>query len=129
MEMFIESPVGQQLSSSRQMCYCCYPKFHVFDAYGKQMYDMNGPCCPWQGPGCTEDLEFPLSNPGGSDSGAMVTKIWDGMGRACCTNANTFGCHFPPGMDVQRKLSIFGSVFALDYVEFENNGDGGSGGS
>ncbi|XP_069116352.1 phospholipid scramblase 1-like isoform X2 [Argopecten irradians] len=124
LEMFMESPVGRHLSSSRQMCSCCCPRFRVFDAYGKQMYDMNGPCCPCQVPGCTEDLEFPLSNPEGSYSGAKVTKIWDGMGRVCCTKTNTFGCHFPPRMDVKRKLSIFGSLFALDYVEFENNGNG-----
>ncbi|XP_069116432.1 phospholipid scramblase 1-like [Argopecten irradians] len=126
-EMFTDSPVGHNISRSRQMYYCCFPKFHVFDGSGQQMYEINGPCIPCQGPGCTDDLEYPLTNPGGSDANAKVTKIWDGIGRGCCTYANTFGCHYPPGMDVQRKLSIFGSVFVLDYLIFERN-DGGGGG-
>ncbi|XP_060075408.1 phospholipid scramblase 1-like [Ylistrum balloti] len=124
-EMWTESPVGQTISRSRQMYYCCYPRFHVFDGHGQQMFEITGPCCPCQGPGCYADLNYPLTNPGGSDAGAKVTKIWDGAGRACCTFANTFGVHFPPGMDVQRKLSIFGSVFVLDYLLFENNDGGG----
>ncbi|OWF52069.1 phospholipid scramblase 1-like isoform X2 [Mizuhopecten yessoensis] len=121
MEMFVERPVGQPIAHVRQMFYCCFPKFHVFDGYGKQVFEMTGPCCPCQGPGCYDDLEYPLSNSGGSDSGAKVTKIWDGAGRACCTNANTFGIHFPANMDVQKKLSLFGAVFVLDYFMFESN--------
>ncbi|XP_069116381.1 phospholipid scramblase 1-like [Argopecten irradians] len=126
MEMTTESPVGRSISRVRQMFYCCFPKLHVFDGYDKQVFEITGPCCPCQGPGCYGDLEYPLSNPGGSASGAKVTKIWDGAARACCTYANTFGCHFPPNMDVQKKLSVFGSVFALDYLLFENNGEDGS---
>ncbi|OWF37708.1 phospholipid scramblase 3-like [Mizuhopecten yessoensis] len=123
MEMWVDQPVGRTLAHVRQMVYCCSPKFHVFDGNGTQVFEVTGPCCICQGPGCYGDIEYPLTNPGGSDANARVTKIWDGAGRACCTHANTFGCHFPANMDVQQKLSVFGSTFVLDYLLYENNGD------
>ena len=42
-------------------CFCCSPRFGIFDEQRRLMGEVRGPCCPCQTVCCTSDVDFPVS--------------------------------------------------------------------
>eukprot|EP01051_Picozoa_sp_SAG22_P001774 SAG22_NODE_73_length_22318_cov_47.105315_21_plen_54_part_00 len=48
--------------------------------------------------------------------------------RAALTNADTFGCTFPPAADPRAKAVILACVFLIDFIYFEEPANENGGG-
>jgi len=132
---------GALLGATKYLCdmYLCVPKFGVYDATGTQKYllrpDTCCGCCvkvncaPWGGVGppsralyvpfLIRDLETgePLASPDGG--AAFVAKVWSGLKKECCTDADNFHVVFPAAADVPDRANLLGATVLIDFTWFE----------
>ncbi|XP_060588604.1 phospholipid scramblase 1-like [Ruditapes philippinarum] len=131
MQFTVESPVGRQLGSVRTGDSKCKAHMKVYDASDKHMFTLWGPCCPCQCVcGCTDDINFPITDPSLTTQVGNVAKQW----RGCCvdtfTDADQFCLTFPADMTVECKALLIGALFLAEFYVFEqqkNNNGGGAG--
>ncbi|XP_070561172.1 phospholipid scramblase 1-like isoform X2 [Ptychodera flava] len=57
-EAVVEAPVGTTIGYVRQAASGCSPHAKIMDANRDPIMTMWGPCCPVQGPGCTDDINL-----------------------------------------------------------------------
>jgi rRNA processing protein Gar1 len=53
-----------------------------------------------------------------------IAKNWSGLGKEMFTKADNFGVSFPAHFSVKQKCILLGAVFLIDFVHFEQNGNG-----
>ena len=56
----------------------------------------------------------------GEQEVGIITKKWSGLFKEAFSDADNFGIQFPPGLSVEQKALLLGSVFLIDFVHFEN---------
>lgn len=88
--------------------------YFVFDASGQEAFELFGPILhPWT---------FQIRRDG-VDYG-KITKKWSGLLKEGMSDADNFGVSFPAEWDGRRKALFLGAVFLIDFVHFENSGNG-----
>jgi hypothetical protein len=88
--------------------------YSVHDRSGLEVYQLFGPILhPWT---------FQIRK-NGVECG-KITKKWSGLMKEGVTDADNFGVMFPADGDVESKALFLGAVFLIDFVHFENKGNG-----
>ena len=83
--------------------------FRVSDGNGSEICQLYGPLLhPWT---------FEIRQ-NGREAG-KITKKWSGLLKEGFTDADNFAAVLPPGMTVQAKSVLLGSVFLIDFAYFE----------
>ncbi|XP_071839611.1 phospholipid scramblase 1-like [Apostichopus japonicus] len=117
----IESPPGNPVGYVYQGCSGWKPKYHVHDDNMEEVLTIQGPCVPCQCCcGCTGDIHFRFFSNDGEEIGA-VTKVWNGVVKEMCTNADTFSLTFPKDLDVKQKATILGAMFLIEFMYYEKS--------
>ncbi|MBT5875094.1 MAG: scramblase [Candidatus Latescibacteria bacterium] len=88
--------------------------YTVYDGSGKEIYQLFGPIFhPWT---------FHIRDERGEYG--KITKKWSGLLKEGFTDADNFGVLFPVDWDVRLKALFLGGVFLIDFVHFEDKGNG-----
>ena len=117
-----------------QVCQTWAPCGSAFDIIvnGSVVFKINGPVCICDGP-CCGDQVFSICDPSGQPVAApgsvcgqaeirkLGAKDFGDMVQQNFTDADNFGCTFPPGASAPVKSVILSAVFLLDFMFFENN--------
>jgi hypothetical protein len=53
------------------------------------------------------------------DAFAQINKVWSGLKKECCSDADNFQVIFHAGVDARTKATLVGANVALDFVWFE----------
>jgi len=53
--------------------------------------------------------------------GGRIQKLWGGMARECCTNADIYQVVYPQHSTPEERAAILGAAFLLDYAFFEQD--------
>ena len=69
------------------------------------------------------DVNYPILTPDGDEIG-KVAKQFSGVARELITDADNFSVSFPVDLDVKIKAVLFGAVFLIDMMFFEDTNDG-----
>ena len=56
------------------------------------------------------------------DATAQIVKVWSGMKKECCSDADNFQVLFPRGIDSNMKANLVGLNVLIDFVWFETQG-------
>ncbi|KAL4239299.1 hypothetical protein ACF0H5_000116 [Mactra antiquata] len=119
MTIYIESPVGNVIGKCVTGDSKWKPHMRVYDAADNHMFTIWGPCCPCQAICCTDDVEFPITDPTLTTRVGMIAKQW----RGCCvdtfTDADQFSLTFPADMTVNCKALLMGALFLVEFYVFE----------
>lgn len=117
----VESPPGQTVGYVRQRASGWSPHYEIRDANSEVILKIRGPCCPYQGVGCTEDVDFSVLSADESQIVGKISKQWAGLAKEWYTNADNFGISFPKDLDVKAKATLLGALFLIDFMYFEDN--------
>ncbi|PIK58872.1 putative phospholipid scramblase 1 [Apostichopus japonicus] len=112
----IESPPGNPVGYVYQGCSGWKPKYHVHDDNMEEVLTIQGPCVPASV--AVDVPEIFISGNDGEEIGA-VTKVWNGVVKEMCTNADTFSLTFPKDLDVKQKATILGAMFLIEFMYYE----------
>jgi len=130
-----EMSSNAKLGSIKETFWCCVPQFRVFDAADQPMYDLHQPtcclgmcvnCCDKGGCGCLR-VPFYFYAPNGKedDRKGELFKVWAGVKKECCTNANNFEVHPPSEMKPEQLPLVYATAVIVNQNFFENKGSGG----
>ncbi|XP_005113454.2 phospholipid scramblase 1-like [Aplysia californica] len=123
-EMEIQSPPGVMQGTIKQIWTCWTPKYKVFDTQNRCAFTIVGDCCYCK---CCTDVVFRVfegdSDGEGTEIGQII-KHWGGC-REVFGGANDFSVKFPQGMDLMKKMLLFGATFLIDFNYFEYRGNNG----
>ena len=121
---------GALIGSLQQEYACCGSKFFV-RVGGFWCFSILGPVCACDGP-CCGDQEFFIVTPSGARiptpaGEARITKMGGGMSveaaiQEAATDADNFGCTFPPLATAEQKAVLLAAVFLIDFLFFEDGG-------
>ena len=53
---------------------------------------------------------------------AMIKKVWSGMRKECCSDADNFHVTFPANASPSAKANLLGATVLVDFVYFESQG-------
>mmetsp|Transcript_9185 Transcript_9185/g.22959 ORF Transcript_9185/g.22959 Transcript_9185/m.22959 type:complete len:83 (+) Transcript_9185:433-681(+) len=56
---------------------------------------------------------------GMGENKAQIKKVWSGLKKECCTDADNFQVLFPANSDVATRASLMGSNILIDFAFFE----------
>lgn len=135
---------GTLLGSSKYLCdvNLLVPKFVVKDGQGNLQYLVKpntccGGCCILPKCGCSKASRIlyipfyirtmagdfvPSAVPGkdGEKKNAQINKVWSGVAKECCSDADNFQVIFPEGISSTEKANLLGLNLLIDFVWFEN---------
>jgi hypothetical protein len=142
----VQTFVGEEkVGSSHYACDACLwvPKFMVRDANGADAYYIApdtccfGACmtCKCSGGRGASSLYTPfyIRDPvtkekmkgnvqyGGDNADAQIKKVWSGMKKECCSDADNFQILFPAGIDTNTKTNLLGTTVLVDFSHFETH--------
>lgn len=136
---------GNKLGETRYLCdrNLWVPKFGIFDGDGAFKYLLKpdtccGGCCIYfklcgasKRKSRMAYIPFSIRTPAGEkipaaaqfgedpdDAFAQINKVWSGLKKECCSDADNFQVIFPAGVDAKTK-TLVGANVALDFVWFE----------
>lgn len=119
-----------KVSSARIPCYCCRPTIRTYDIEGENKFMIRAPndcfaccrCCRFGTccASCCRTIPFNVYDHGGKKVG-KVEKIWGGLAKECCTDADTFTLQFPKKANEAERWGLIAAVFLLDYNFFEGD--------
>lgn len=125
---------GKDLGQSRYICDMCplVPKFGYYQG-GKMLYYLapehccGGMCmvikCGGQG-GKSIYIPFWFRDPETKEKlpdGSGIAKLWPGMKKACCSDADNFALKWPQGSTIDQRKGLLGLNFLVDLVWFETH--------
>jgi hypothetical protein len=121
------TPIG----TLQQDYVCCGSEFSVLVG-GILCFRILGPVCVCDGP-CCGDQEFFIVTPTGHQhiptpgGDARITKLGGGDSveaavQEAATDADNFGCTFPPFATPEQKAVLLAAVFLIDFLFFEDSG-------
>ena len=85
-------------------------EYAVFDSSGRQVYTVHGPFFrPWT---------FKIPDERGTEVG-RIAKKWSGLGTEFFTDADNFHVTFPSGASPELRGILFGALFMIDMMHFE----------
>lgn len=118
MEISVESPVGVVVGYTQQLNGCIRTRYVVMDANREPVFKIVGPPCSCHC-NCFKDIKFKIYSLDESQELGTISKQWSGFGREFMTDANNFSVTFPLDLDVRMKAILFGTVFLVDFMHFE----------
>lgn len=118
-EVQVEAPIGQVVGYVVQAGSCFPPVYQILDENRNHVLTIDGPCCIVDGPFCPVTNHFNLLDLEGKQVGS-ITKEYSGFVREMFTNADTFGMAFPLDLAVKAKATLFGALFLIDFMFFED---------
>ncbi|MDA8539177.1 phospholipid scramblase family protein, partial [bacterium] len=119
-------PGNNEVGRLEQQYDCCGSDLSIFVG-GAFVYKIEGPICVCDGP-CCGDQEFFVNTPDGQQIAtpggpARITKMqarnFEDMAAQAFTDADNFGCTFPPDATPQAKAVLLAAVFMIDFLFFE----------
>jgi len=135
-ELTAVTPTEQVLGTSKYLCdaFLLVPKFGYFEENQMVYYVAPETCCG----GCcmmckcgtkaiyvpflirNPETKEPLADPKAQDC-PSIQKLWSGMKKECCSDADNFAIKFPKGITPERKAGLLGMNFLIDAVYFETH--------
>jgi len=134
---------GQAMGSVKEQCYCCVPRFTLYDGKGNPIYKMHQPTCccgccvnpctegnPCCGVGCCkEPFHIYPADQKSTDgdapySGKIVKKAKSGATEVF-TDADAFEVDFPSDATTDQKALLIGTSIFLNAIFFEEADSGG----
>ena len=123
-----ESPIGRLMQNYS----CCGSAFSVLVG-GVVQFKISGPVCICDGPCCGDQQFFITTGTSGQHietpaGPARITKMggakgkgFEGMVQEAVSDADNFGCTFPPGASPEAKAVLLAAVFLIDFLFFEDS--------
>ncbi|RKY14346.1 MAG: scramblase [Planctomycetota bacterium] len=109
-EIAVHDASGQLLGSIQRRFSILRRKYTVYDSQGQEICELFGPILhPWT---------FEIRENG--EIFGKITKKWSGLLKEGFTDADNFGVTFPVDWPKEIKAILFGGVFLIDFVHFEN---------
>jgi len=91
-------------------------EFTLYDAVGAPFCTCHSPCCePW-----TFNI---MQN---EQIVGQISKKFSGLAKELFTDADNFGCAFPPTANAEQRAVVLALVFLLDFCYFEDNNNNNS---
>lgn len=118
-EVVIETPTGEILGYVRQTGSFWKAYYDILDTERNKVLKIEGPCCICYGPFCPCQTPFEVKSADGTVTCGKVTKEYAGFVREMFTNADTFSVNFPLDLNVKQKAALFGALFLIDFMFFE----------
>lgn len=118
-EVQVEAPVGQIIGYIRQEYSGWKPNFSIRDASHNPILRIHGPCCVLSMPCCEDTFKIWSED----DTQELGTICKQAALREFFVDATTFGATFPMNLDAKAKATIFGAVFLIDFMYFEQSGN------
>ena len=113
-ELDIFDSRGQLLGTLQRRFALLRRIYSVLDSSGRELFQLFGPILhPWT---------FEIKN--GDNEYGKITKKWSGLLIEGFTDADNFGVSFPAEWDKNVKALFLSAVFLIDFVHFENTGNG-----
>lgn len=135
-EMSAVTPTEQVLGISKYLCdmFLLVPKFGYFESNEMVYYVAPETCCGGCCVACKcgtkavyipflirdPKTKEPIGDPKADDCPA-IQKLWSGMKKECCSDADNFAIMFPKGITPERKAGLLGMNFLIDAVYFETH--------
>lgn len=134
------TPTGVPLNSkSEYMCDLCLnvPKFK-YSEDNEAVYVLKPEtccmgccvkcnCCTgkgiWSLPFYFHDPKTMVVMGGYLEEAPQIKKVWGGLGKECCSTADTFAIKFPPSINSKRKAALLGMTFLIDFTWFERQSE------
>lgn len=111
-ELEIRGDRGEHLGTVTRRFTLLRRRYVVCDETGAEILELFGPLLhPW-----TFEVRFQ------GEAIGKITKKWSGVLKEALTDADNFAVTFPAKLKVPIKSLLFGAVFLIDFVHFENNG-------
>ncbi|UYV79710.1 hypothetical protein LAZ67_18000373 [Cordylochernes scorpioides] len=115
----VTAPPGTTIGYVTQQWSILRPKFHIEDAAGQVVLQIEGPICTWSL--FCKDVEFKVLSADGTNEVGRITKQWSGLAREAFTDADHFGISFPMDLNVNIKAVMLGACFLIDFMFFEKS--------
>ena len=116
---------GSPIGTLQQQYTCCASEFFVCVGHAL-CYRIQGPICVCDGPLCGDQIFYivdpsghRIATPGGE---ARITKMGGDFVSEAVTDADNFGCTFPPQATPEQKAVLLAAVFLVDFLFFEDGG-------
>jgi hypothetical protein len=135
-ELTALTPQEQALGTSKYPCdaFLLVPKFGYFESNEMVYYVSPETCCGGCCVACKcgkkavyipfllrdPATKVPLGDPE-SDDCPSIQKLWTGLKKECCSDADNFAIKFPKGITPERKAGLLGMNFLIDAVYFETH--------
>lgn len=103
------------------------PKLEVMDRDGDEPYatiESNAMCCI---AGICCDHTFTIKDPEGNEIGKIVKQKpsnFQELATEAISDADVFAIEFQKNLSTEKKATLFGSLYLIDYMFFENEGEG-----
>ena len=103
------------------------PKLQVMDRDGDEPYatiESNAMCCI---AGICCDHTFTIKDPEGNEIGKIVKQKpsnFQELATETISDADVFAIEFQKNLSTEKKATLFGSLYLIDYMFFENEGEG-----
>ncbi|NQU42918.1 scramblase [bacterium] len=105
----VQGPSGEAMGSVERKFSWLRRMYRVLDPAGREIYTIIGPILhPWTFRILENETEV-----------GRISKKWSGLGKEFFTDADTFSVTFPDNLDLQRKCTLLGAVFLIDFAHFE----------
>jgi len=125
---------GQELGRAQYLCdiFLMVPKFGWFEK-GQMIYYLApetccGGCCMWMKcdgkGGKAIYTPFQFRDPNTKEAlpdGSGIAKLWSGMKKECCSDADNFALKFPDDSKIAQRKGLLGLNFLVDFVWFETH--------
>jgi len=125
---------GKELGTAKYICdaMLLVPKFGWFEN-DKMIYYLApetccGGCCMWYKCGGTGGkaiyAPFHFRDPVSKEKladGSGIAKLWSGMKKECCSDADNFALKFPSNASISQRKGLLGLNFLVDLVWFETH--------
>ncbi|XP_012885331.1 PREDICTED: phospholipid scramblase family member 5 [Dipodomys ordii] len=117
-ELEIQAPPGTTVGYVAQKWDPFRPKFTIQNAHKEDVLKIIGPCTTC---GCFGDVDFEVKTMNEKLTIGKISKYWSGFVNDVFTNADNFGVHVPPDLDVTVKAAMIGACFLFDFMFFEHS--------
>ncbi|KAG9273724.1 phospholipid scramblase 1 [Astyanax mexicanus] len=117
-ELEVQAPPGNPIGYVIQKWHPFLPKFIVQNEKREDVLRIQGPFCACN---CCSDVNFEVMSMDESTQVGRICKQWTGMLQEAFTDADNFGIKFPMDLDVKIKAVLFGALFLIDFMFFENS--------
>ncbi|XP_034290702.1 phospholipid scramblase 1-like [Pantherophis guttatus] len=121
-ELEIQAPPGLPIGFIQQVWHPLLPKFVIQNEAHKDVLKIVGPCIT---SACFGDVVFEVLALDEKTSVGRISKKWGGVLQEFFTDVDFLGISFPLDLDVKMKAVMLGAGFLLDFIFFEEVGEGG----
>ncbi|XP_062379982.1 phospholipid scramblase 1-like [Sardina pilchardus] len=118
-ELEVQAPPGNPIGYVVQNWHPYLPKLTIQNEKREDVLKIVGPCCSCK---CCSDVDFQVVSLDELTQVGNISKQWTGLMQEAFTDADNFGIKFPMDLDVKIKAVLFGALFLIDFMYFEQSG-------